>query len=74
MEGKHWFVSFVDDYFRHVWIATMSHKDEILEIFKKWKKCVELQTGRKIIVLCFDNAGKEKYKEDLFQMLCLKAL
>ncbi|KAH9689127.1 hypothetical protein KPL70_015374 [Citrus sinensis] len=31
-----------------VWVYTMRAEDEILEIFVKWKKLVETQTGRKI--------------------------
>ena len=41
--GHKWFVSFVDEYSRRVWIATMARKGEVLDIFKKWKKCVEVQ-------------------------------
>ena len=73
--GHYWKVnigSFVDDCSRHVWVATMSRKEEVLEVFNRWKKCVELQTGRKIKVLCFDNAGEKKYKEDPFQRVCLQ--
>ena len=51
---------------------TVKSKNEVLDIFVEWKKRIELQTRRKIKVLCFDNAGKEKYKEDPFQRLCLK--
>ncbi|GMP75251.1 hypothetical protein CsSME_00032410 [Camellia sinensis var. sinensis] len=31
--GKHYFVSFIDDFSRRVWIYTMKHKDEVLDIF-----------------------------------------
>ena len=33
--GSYYFVTFVDDFFRHVWVYTMRLKDEILEIFVK---------------------------------------
>lgn len=41
--GYHWFVSFVDEYSRYCWVAFMSHRSEVLEVFMKcgiadWKK------------------------------------
>lgn len=49
---------------------TMKHKDEVLEIFLKWKKLVETRIGRKIKVLRSDN-GTE-YKNDPFLQVCQK--
>ncbi|KAH9714714.1 Integrase catalytic domain-containing protein [Citrus sinensis] len=62
--GSHYFVIFVDDFSRRVWVYTMRAKDEVLEIFVKWKKLVETQTGRKIKVLRSDNGGE--YTSDPF--------
>ncbi|XP_068498155.1 uncharacterized mitochondrial protein AtMg00300-like [Phaseolus vulgaris] len=39
--GRHYFVTFVDDFSRRVWVFTMKHKDEVLGIFLKWKDQVE---------------------------------
>ncbi|KAM5552956.1 hypothetical protein ABKV19_025277 [Rosa sericea] len=66
--GKHYYVSFVDDFSRRVWVYTMKHKDEVLDIFVKWKKMIETQTGRKIKRLRSDNGGE--YKSDPFLKLC----
>ncbi|KAH9726277.1 Integrase catalytic domain-containing protein [Citrus sinensis] len=55
---SHYFVTFVDDFSRRVWVYTMRAKDEVLEIFVKWKKLVETQTRRKIKVLRSDNGGE----------------
>ena len=33
--GSYYFVTFVDDFSRRVWVYTMRVKDEILEIFVK---------------------------------------
>lgn len=66
--GKHWFVSFIDDFSRRVWVYTMRHKDEVLEVFVKWKKATETQTGRKIKVLRSDNGGE--YTSDPFLQVC----
>ena len=45
--GKHYFVTFVDDFSRRVWVYTMKSKDEVFETFLVWKKMVENQTERK---------------------------
>ena len=39
--GKHYFVTFVDDFYRRLWVYTMKIKDEILGIFLKWKAMIE---------------------------------
>ncbi|KAH9779930.1 Integrase catalytic domain-containing protein [Citrus sinensis] len=62
--GSHYFVTFVDDFSRRVWVYTMRAKDEVLEIFVKWMKLVETQTGRTIKVLRSDNGNE--YTSDLF--------
>ena len=66
--GKHYYVTFVDDYSRQVWVYTMRHKDEVLDVFLKWKKLIETQTGRKIKRLRSDNGGE--YKSDPFLKVC----
>ncbi|KAH9666242.1 Integrase catalytic domain-containing protein [Citrus sinensis] len=66
--GSHYFATFIDDFSRRVWVYTMRAKDEVLEIFVKWKKLVETQTGRKIKVLRSDNGGE--YTSDLFLQVC----
>ena len=62
--GMHYFVTFVDDFSRRVWVYTMKAKDKVFEVFLKWKKMVETQNGRKIKRLRSDNGGE--YKNDLF--------
>ncbi|KAH9717385.1 hypothetical protein KPL71_021793 [Citrus sinensis] len=68
--GIHYFVKFVDDFSRRVWLYTMRTKDEVLEIFVKLKKLVETQTGRKIKVLRSDNEG-EYTSDPFFQVRCM---
>ena len=38
---KHYFVTFVDDFSRRLWVYTMKTKDEVLGIFLKWKAMIE---------------------------------
>ncbi|KAH9657504.1 hypothetical protein KPL70_023101 [Citrus sinensis] len=66
--GSHYFIIFVDDFSRRVWVYTMRANDEGLEIFVKWNKLVETQTGRKIKVLRSDNGGE--YTSDPFLQVC----
>ncbi|KAH9805146.1 hypothetical protein KPL71_002341 [Citrus sinensis] len=66
--GMHYFVTFVDDYSRKVWVYLMKNKNEVLGIFLKWKKMVETQTGRKIKRFRSDNGGE--YKNDPFLQIC----
>ena len=68
--GKHYFVTFVDDFSRRVWVYTLKSKDEVFETFLVWKKMVENQTGRKIKVLRSDN-GTE-YRNDQFSIFYRK--
>jgi len=57
--GGHWyFVSLFDDLSKHCWVYPMRQKFEVLNLFVKWKKLTEKQTGRKIKVLQFDNIGE----------------
>ncbi|KAK5773311.1 hypothetical protein PVK06_049617 [Gossypium arboreum] len=66
--GMHYFVTFVDDYSRKVWVYLMKRKSEVLDAFLTWKKMVETQTGRKVKRLRSDN-GTE-YKNDPFLQVC----
>jgi transposase InsO family protein len=68
LEGKHYFVTLVDDFSRRVWVFTMKNKNEVLRIFLKWKDQVENQTKRKIKVFRTDNGGE--YKSDPFLEVC----
>ena len=63
--GKHYFVTFVDDFSRRVWVYTLKSKDEVFETFLVWKKMVQNQTGRKIKVLRYDNATEYRNGEFL---------
>ncbi|KAL4271878.1 hypothetical protein GQ457_13G029750 [Hibiscus cannabinus] len=66
--GKHYFVTFVDDFSRRVWVYAMKSKDEVLKIFLKWKNMIENQTGRKIKRLRTDNGGE--YRSDPLFDVC----
>ena len=66
--GNRWFVTFIDDFSRRVWVYMMKHKDEVFDIFLKWKKMVETQTGRRVKTLRSDNG--DEYTSDPFFEVC----
>ena len=66
--GHVYFVTFIDDFSRKVWVYFMRHKSETFDKFKVWKTEVENQTGRKIKCLRSDN-GTE-YKDSKFLEFC----
>ena len=66
--GARYFVTFMDDFSRKVWVYFMKEKAEVLEKFKEWKAEVENQTGRKIKYLRSDNGGE--YKSCKFIKFC----
>ncbi|KAH9682681.1 hypothetical protein KPL71_027445 [Citrus sinensis] len=53
--GAKYFLSFIDDYSRMVWVYVLKGKDEVFDRFKQWKALVETQSGRKIKRLRTDN-------------------
>lgn len=56
--GSRYYVTFIDDSTRKVWVYFMKHKSEVFNTFKKWKAAVENETGLKIKCLKSDNGGE----------------
>ena len=46
--GCLYFVSFIDDHSRKVWVYTLKSKDQVLDVFKQFHALVERQTGKKL--------------------------
>ncbi|KAH9680636.1 Integrase catalytic domain-containing protein [Citrus sinensis] len=65
--GNSYFLSFIDDYSRKVWVYTLKNKDQVFDKFKEWKILVENQTGKKLKKLRtyngleFCNQRKDEY-------------
>ncbi|CAM8876608.1 unnamed protein product [Rhodiola kirilowii] len=53
--GKKYFMTFIDDFSRRVWIYFLARKSDAFETFKTWKTLVENQTGKHIKRLRTDN-------------------
>ena len=56
--GALYFVSFINDYSRKVWVTVLKTKDHVLSAFKEFHAKVERETGRKLKVLRADNGGE----------------
>lgn len=53
--GSCYFITFINDYSRRVWLYIMKHNNEALKKFTDWKALVENQTRKKIKRLGTDN-------------------
>jgi len=69
--GCRYFVSFIDDFSKKVWVYFLKTKDEAYHKFREWKQAVENQTGKKIKYLRTDN-GLE-FCNTQFDNLCKEA-
>jgi transposase InsO family protein len=69
--GKQYFVTFIDNHSRKVWVYFLRHKSDVFETFKKWKAMVENETGLKIKKLRSDNGGE--YEDNEFKKFCYQS-
>ncbi|GKA42824.1 putative RNA-directed DNA polymerase [Tanacetum coccineum] len=56
--GCLYFVTFIDDHSRKVWVYTLKTKDQVLDVFKQFYALVERQTGKKLKCIRSDNGGE----------------
>ncbi|GJZ30517.1 putative RNA-directed DNA polymerase [Tanacetum coccineum] len=56
--GCSYFVTFIDDHSRKVWVYTLKTKDQVLDVFKQFHALVERQTGKKLKCIRTDNGGE----------------
>ena len=53
--GALYFVTFIDDHSRKVWVSLLKTKDQVLEAFKEFHAKVERETGQKLKSIRADN-------------------
>lgn len=58
MVGAKYFLIFIDDFSKKVWLYLLKSKRQVLDKFKEWKTLVEKQSEQKIKVLRSDNGGE----------------
>ena len=56
--GSAYFVTFIDDHSRKVWVYTLKTKDQVLDVFKQFQASVERETGKKLKCIRTDNGGE----------------
>jgi transposase InsO family protein len=58
IEGNSYFLNFIDDFTRHVWLYLIERKSDVFTKFKKFKSLVETQSGNKVKKLRTDGGGE----------------
>ena len=57
--GALYFVTFIDDCSRKLWVYyTLKSKDQVFEVFKQFQASVERETGKKLKCIRIDNGGE----------------
>ncbi|KZV18236.1 hypothetical protein F511_28102 [Dorcoceras hygrometricum] len=63
--GSRYYVTFIDDSSRKVWVYFLKNKSDVYETFKRWKAMVENETNLKVKCLRSDNGGE--YEDEEFK-------
>ena len=56
--GRRYFLLFVDDYSRYMWLQLLTSKDKAAKAIKKFKACVEAESDKKLHVLRTNHDGE----------------
>ena len=56
--GSRYYITFINDSSRKVWVYFLKNKFDVFETFKKWKAMVETETCLKVKCLRLDNGGE----------------
>ena len=56
--GSLYFVTFIDDHSRKIWVYTLKIKDQVLGVFKQFHALVERQSSEKLKCIRTDNGGE----------------
>ena len=56
--GAEYFLTFIDDKSRYVWVYCLQHKNQVFEKFCEWKAMVEKATGKRLKAIHTDNGGE----------------
>ena len=58
LSGAEYFLTFIDDKTRYVWVYVLKRKDQVFSYFIEWKSMVERSTGQQLKTLRTDNGGE----------------
>ena len=68
LSGSHYYVTFIDDATRKLWVYFLREKFGVFQTFKKWKCLVDNETGKKITCPRSNNGGE--YCSHKFEDYC----
>lgn len=63
-----YFITFVDEFSRKIWLFLLKAKNEAFNVFKKFRVLAEKQSGRTLKILRTDGGGEYTSKE--FDIYC----
>ena len=66
--GSLYFVTFIDDTSRKLWVYFLKQKSNVFDVFKKWKAIAENEICLKLKCLRSNNCGE--YCNDEFEKYC----
>lgn len=68
IEGNRYFLTFIDDFSRYIFVYILTHKNQVTETFLKFKNMAERQIGEKLKILRTDNSRvcQPKTQEELW--------
>ena len=69
LRGSRYYVTFIDDHNRKVWVYFLKHKSNVFNVFKVWKSIVETEIDLKLKCLRSDNGGE--YIDGGFKEYCV---
>lgn len=58
LRGSKYYMTFIDDVSRKVWVYFLKNKSNVFDTFKKWRALVENETYLKVKCLRSDNGGE----------------
>ena len=56
--GALYFITFIDDCSRKLWVYVLKTKDQVLGVFKQFQASVESETGKKLKCISTDNGDE----------------
>lgn len=56
--GGNYYVTFIDDASRYVWVYILKSKGDVFRVLRGWKTLVENRYEKKIKILRTDNGGE----------------
>ena len=65
LTGNEYFVTFIDDKSRYIWVYFLKQKSQVFETFRNWKALAENESGKRLKTLRSDRGGE--YMSDEYE-------